>query len=104
MIEYTKYIYPTDQPESPFFLSLSNSWSRKSIKFIFSDENGTTLWTLENKSKFNLPDENGNPVTEKELPDSFDSLDMDLENWINNTIVMHIDFLLETHRKKKKES
>ena len=108
MIEYTKYIYPTpeiDGPvESPFFLSLSNNWSRKSINFIFSDELGTTLWTLQNKSKFLLPDENGIECTEIELPSCFESFDIVLESWINKTIIRHIDFLLGKLQSSKKES
>lgn len=107
-MEYTKYIYPDpkiDEPqESPYFLSISNNWSRKSIKFIFSDEIGTTLWTLENKCKFLLPDENGNDRSDSELPSCFESFDIYLERWITEKIIRHIDFLLGKLQTQKKES
>lgn len=112
-MEFTKYYYHPefiDQEDldakekevSPHFLSLSNSWSRKTINNVFSGE-AKLLDILKTKSNFCLPDESGLPLTEIDLPDCLESFDIFLEGWINRKIILHIDFLL-SHRLKKKES
>lgn len=85
------------------YLNISNSWSRKSIRFIFSEETGTTLWTLQNKCTFSLRDEYGVLRTEDSLPDCFEDFDLELESWISTKIIEHIDFLVEKHLRPKKE-
>lgn len=110
MISYKRYNYSTDEGDSKEFLELSNSWSRKSINFIIDQNNSGVLWTLKNKAKFSLNDEFGNVITEKDLVEDekineviIQSFDMNLIDWIKETIIKHLDFLVETYQSKKKE-
>ena len=91
-----------EEKESPFYLSLSNSWSRKTMNSVFSGS-ALLIDILTDKSKFTLPDENGKVITEQDLPDCIESIDLFLEEWISKQIILHLDFLL-THRLTKKES
>lgn len=104
MIDFTRYNFTTDEGDSLEYLEISNSWSRKSIRFVFSDESGTTLWTLQNKCKFLFSDEYGNIVTEKDLPDCYESFNLELEKWINRKIIEHLDFLVAKVLPKKLET
>lgn len=103
MDKYTKYPYPENESEdTPFFLSLSNQWSRKTINSVFSGE-AKLADILKDKSVFSLPDENDLVITEKDLPDCIERFDLFLEEWISKKIILHIDFLLSL-RLMKKES
>lgn len=108
MIEYTKYTY--GDSDSKQYLSLSNSWSRKSVDTVLDADKPGVLWTLMNKSKFSLVDEFGNLVDQNSFTedeefniDLINSFDMGLVNWIKETIIKHIDFLVQTYRKKIEE-
>lgn len=103
MISYTRYNYSTDEGSSVEFLEISNAWSYKNVRFIFSDAEGTTLWTLKNKCNFVFYDEFDTKVTEKDLPDCFENFPMELVHWINRKIIEHLDFLVGKAQLKKEE-
>lgn len=111
-MEYKTYLYHPisleqtqdneTKDETIFFLSLSNSWSRKTINRIFQGE-AKLFDILKEKSKFFLPLENGLVFTEDSLEENFEYIDIFLEEWLNIKIIEHIDFLLK-HRLNNKES
>ena len=70
------------------------------MNLVFSGQ-ANLLDILRQKSKFSLPDENGNTFTEEKLEENFDGIDIFLEQWLNKQIILHIDFLLERRLNNK---
>lgn len=100
-LPYTLYNYGNNQ------LSLSNSWSRKSIRLTFSGNEGSLLWVLEKKcDKYTILDEFGTVYSnDKPLDkDTIEDVPMDIIAWINQCIILHIDFLVGISQTRIKET
>ena len=99
-LPYTLYTHGSNQ------LSLSNSWSRKSIRLTFSGSEGSLLWVLDNKcDRYTVVDEFGNVYT-KEKPldkDTVEDISIDTIAWLNQCIILHIDFLVGISQTRIKE-
>lgn len=94
----TRYEYG----ESGEYVEISDKWSRKSIQTAMGD--GGLLWTLNNKCDFFLIDENEKEVTPKTLTEeAVTNFDILLHSWLSETIVRHIDFLLQSVTKESEE-
>lgn len=95
--EYTLYTYGDN------VLNVSNSWSRKSIRMLFRDTYQDTVDVLNTKCTFILKDEFGVEITKDMNVDHYEELPIDTVDWIIETLVGHVDFLVDRLKRKRKE-
>jgi len=100
-IEGEKYCLYTNNDDQ---LHIANSWSHKSLKRFYSDEDGSVYWCLMNKCRFTLANEFGEMISHSEMTeDLFEDISFETIRWIVNTILDHINFLVERLLTTKKE-
>lgn len=94
---YTLYTYKSNT------LEISNSWSRKSIKRFYQDTYESMVWALNNKCTYHLIDEFGIVIEGNLTIEQYENLPIETVDWIIDSLVAHIDFLVGISVKKKRK-